>query len=87
MPTIEATSIHEAWRRAVLLCLKNSRDAEARALSIEICFHDGADDRVFPPEHSRAIAELIPNAQLEIIEGTGHGLLFERADRVMELMA
>jgi pimeloyl-ACP methyl ester carboxylesterase len=47
----------------------------------------GADDRVFPPEHSRAIAERIPGAKLEIIEGTGHGLLFERADRVLELLA
>jgi 3-oxoadipate enol-lactonase len=47
----------------------------------------GADDRVFPPEHSHAIADLIPGAKLEIIEGTGHGLLFERADRVMELLA
>ena len=47
----------------------------------------GADDRVFPPEHSRAIAELIPGAKVEIIEGTGHGLLFERADRILELLA
>jgi pimeloyl-ACP methyl ester carboxylesterase len=46
----------------------------------------GANDRVFPPEHSRSIAELIPDAKLEIIEGTGHGLLFERADRVLELL-
>lgn len=47
----------------------------------------GADDRIFPPEHSRAIAALIPGAKLEIVEGTGHGLLFERADRVIELLA
>src|SRR5258706_2282514 len=56
-------------------------DITARTLVI-----GGADDRVFPPEHSRAIAELIPGAKLEIIEGTGHGLLFERADRVLELL-
>jgi len=47
----------------------------------------GAEDRMFPPAHSRAIAELIPGAKLEIVEGTGHGLLFERADRVLELLA
>lgn len=46
----------------------------------------GADDRIFPPEHSRAIAALIPGATLEIVEGTGHGLLFEQADRVIELL-
>ncbi|HEX7192043.1 MAG TPA: alpha/beta hydrolase [Thermoanaerobaculia bacterium] len=44
----------------------------------------GENDRIFPPEHSEAIARLIPNARLEIVAGTGHGLLVERADRVME---
>ena len=47
----------------------------------------GAEDRMFPPKHSRAIADLIPDATLEIVDGTGHGLLFERADRVLELLA
>lgn len=47
----------------------------------------GANDRVFPPEHSRAIADAIPGARLEIIEGTGHGLLFECAGRVIELLS
>ncbi len=46
----------------------------------------GEDDRVFPPEHSRAIADAIPNARLEILAGTGHGLLIERAPRVAELL-
>ena len=46
----------------------------------------GDDDRVFPPEHSSAIASAIPNARLEILAGTGHGLLVERADRVIEVL-
>ena len=46
----------------------------------------GAQDRVFPLEHSRAIANAIPGARLEIIPDTGHGLVIERADRVMELL-
>ena len=44
------------------------------------------DDRIFPPEHSRAIADAIPGARLEILAGTGHGLLIERAARVVELL-
>lgn len=44
------------------------------------------NDRVFPPEHSRAIAAAIPGATLEIIAGAGHGLIIERADRVVELL-
>lgn len=46
----------------------------------------GEHDRVFPPEHSRAIAAAIPGATLEIIAGAGHGLIIERADRVVELL-
>ena len=32
----------------------------------------GADDRLIGPEHGRALAALIPGAELEIIEGMGH---------------
>lgn len=46
----------------------------------------GEQDRIFPAEHSRALAGGIPNAELEIIAGTGHGLLIECADRVIELL-
>lgn len=43
----------------------------------------GADDRVFPLEHARALAATIPNARLEVVPDTGHGLLMERADRLI----
>jgi pimeloyl-ACP methyl ester carboxylesterase len=46
----------------------------------------GEHDRIFPVQHSRAIAAAIPNAALEIVPETGHGLLIERADRVIELL-
>ncbi len=34
-------------------------------------------DRVFPIEHSHAIANAIPGARLTVVPGTGHGMLFE----------
>jgi pimeloyl-ACP methyl ester carboxylesterase len=46
----------------------------------------GEHDRVFPPEHSHAIANGIANARLEIIPHTCHGLLIEHANRVIELL-
>jgi len=46
----------------------------------------GGDDRLFPPEHSEAIARHIKGARLEIVEGGSHGLVFERYDRVLELL-
>ncbi len=47
----------------------------------------GEDDEVFPIEHSRALAATIPNVRLEVVAGTGHGLLFERPERVIKLLA
>lgn len=46
----------------------------------------GENDRVFPLEHSRAIAAAIHGARLEILPGTGHGALIERADRILEIL-
>jgi len=46
----------------------------------------GELDRVFPPQHSRAIAAAIPDARLVIVPGTGHGLLFECGERVVEML-
>ena len=46
----------------------------------------GAEDRIFPPEHSRAIAQAIPNAELKIVPGVGHGLLFERPEAVIDVL-
>jgi 3-oxoadipate enol-lactonase len=46
----------------------------------------GEHDRVFPPEHSAVIASAIPNAQLEIVKGTGHGLLVEKWERLLEVL-
>ena len=46
----------------------------------------GGEDRIFPPEHSRAIAEAIPGAELKIVPDVGHGLIFERPDVVIELL-
>ena len=43
-------------------------------------------DGVFPVEHSRALAEAIDGAELEIIEGSGHAAVVEATDRVLSLL-
>jgi pimeloyl-ACP methyl ester carboxylesterase len=43
-------------------------------------------DLTFPPEHSRALAAGIPGARLEIVKGSGHGLVAEQPERVLELL-
>ncbi len=40
----------------------------------------GDQDRVTPPELSRELAELIPDARMEVIAGAGHLGNLEKAD-------
>ena len=42
----------------------------------------GTGDRVLPVENGRRIAEALPHAQLELLEGAPHMLMIERAETV-----
>jgi pimeloyl-ACP methyl ester carboxylesterase len=42
----------------------------------------GENDLVTPPDHSRAMAKLLPQAELVIVPETGHQVLMERPDLV-----
>lgn len=44
------------------------------------------NDRVFPLDHSRALAKGIEGARLEIIPEAGHGAILEQMPRVLELV-
>jgi len=40
----------------------------------------GNEDVLVPPENSKILAERIPNARLQVIEGGGHRFLIEKPD-------
>ena len=46
----------------------------------------GADDLATPPERQRTIADAIPGARLEVLEGAAHLASVERADTVSALL-
>ena len=46
----------------------------------------GELDATFPLEHSRALADGIPGARLEIVPGAAHGLVVEQAGRVADIL-
>jgi len=46
----------------------------------------GSEDQMTPPKYARYLAEHIPNARLELLEGAGHMLVAEEAGRVAELV-
>ncbi|MFC5906892.1 alpha/beta fold hydrolase, partial [Streptacidiphilus monticola] len=47
----------------------------------------GTADLLTPSSHSEAMAEALPDAELEILPGTGHLLMLERPDRVNAALA
>ncbi|MBI3952168.1 MAG: alpha/beta fold hydrolase [Acidobacteria bacterium] len=57
-------------------------DSEARVSSITAptLVVTGDQDLFVPPENSRNLANLIPNAKLVVIEGAGHGVFMEQTD-------
>lgn len=46
----------------------------------------GTEDQVTPDRYSRALASAIPDAKLRLVEGAGHGLLFERPDELRHVV-
>jgi pimeloyl-ACP methyl ester carboxylesterase len=44
----------------------------------------GTNDRVLPVENGRLVADKLPNAQLELVEGAPHMLMIERSKEVNE---
>lgn len=43
-------------------------------------------DRVFPVPHSEAIAEMVPDARLVVLEQCGHAAVVEQPERIVELL-
>ncbi|NYG07037.1 pimeloyl-ACP methyl ester carboxylesterase [Phycicoccus badiiscoriae] len=44
----------------------------------------GDRDRLTPPRHGRRLAELVPHAELRILPGCGHMLVYEATDEVLD---
>jgi pimeloyl-ACP methyl ester carboxylesterase len=56
----------------------------ASAVPVTVLAGDG--DRLTPPQHARAIAAAIPQAHLQVVPGTGHMLLVERPDVLVDCL-
>jgi proline iminopeptidase len=46
----------------------------------------GRYDFLFPPEHQAILAERIPNAHLELVEGAGHNPQMEQSAKVIQIL-
>lgn len=63
-----------------------TRTEDLGRLSTPTLVISGAEDVLVPGFHAERIASAIPGARLEVLEGAGHAVTIERADRVNELV-
>lgn len=71
-----------AWFGA-LMDLDESESLE-RLREVPVTVLAGDSDRLTPSTHAGEIAAALPSSRLEVVPGTGHMLLFEHPDRVVE---
>jgi len=60
---------------------------ELKAISVPTMVATGTADKLIAPRNARRLAETIPGARLHEIEGGTHGLNFEHAEALNELLA
>lgn len=74
--------VHRVIRRSTnvasasnhLLAAQDVEDFDLRSLDVPTLVVHGTEDPLFPVEHGRALAELIPHARLLELDGVGHQL-------------
>lgn len=70
---MQAVAVHEAWSRL--------QEISAPTLVVH-----GTEDVIIPPANAEILAERIPGARLEILDGAGHMFWWERPERAAELV-
>ena len=73
----QAARIIEMWRD------DDVRDLDPRELGLPVLIVHGTADAIVPVEHGRRLAELLPDAELVELEGTGHVPTMTRPDDVV----
>lgn len=61
--------------------------AALRTWALPVCLIQGAEDEFFPPVIVEQMAAALPNAELHLVPGQPHALIFRQPWKVAELMA
>ncbi len=67
-------------RKLIHGILEHNTEDQANKIAVPTLVLVGAQDVIFPPYKSEALAEKIPNSQFEIIESCGHNLMQEQPE-------
>lgn len=96
-PSAQPTHV-ELTREMILECSPQTRRLAPRSLlgldltpdlgavSVPTLVVVGSADVITPPAEARRLAELVPGARLEVLEGAGHMAMLERAEEVDALV-
>ena len=81
----EAVAIKRVgWYRQVLESLyRYDGTAAAKRVRCPVLALHGSDDKLISLDMARTIPALVPGADLRVIEGAGHTLVFANADQVV----
>jgi 3-oxoadipate enol-lactonase len=67
-------------------CMAHDTNARLDTLETPTLVIHGTEDQMIPVANAHLIAERIPGARLEILDGVGHLFFWEQADRAAELL-
>ena len=70
------------YARQILAAATHNTGRRLRRIACPTLVVSGQDDQLIPPENSRILTRLIPNAKLVEMPATGHALSVERLDEV-----
>ncbi len=76
-----------AARQLMAIIASGDRTMELRTIEAPTLAIHGTDDKLLPPAGGRAVADAIPGARLELIDGMGHDLPTQLWGRVAGLIA
>jgi 3-oxoadipate enol-lactonase len=59
---------------------------DLRAIRCPVQVISADEDRIFPPEQGKALADSLRNARFDVVPGAGHNLIVEKPAQVAELL-
>ena len=67
-------------------CIEHNTSARLHEIALPTQIIHGTVDQVLPVQNGHMVAELIPDARLELLENIGHLFFWERPERAAELL-
>ena len=77
---------NESYRKTLEASVAQDRAAPLENLKVATLVISGDEDRVYPPQLARRLAERIPGAELVVLEDCGHLSNLEQPDRFNEVL-